>query len=410
MLLALSRLGASLRLIQPQSSPSLLPHPPRHLLQPRASISHPHSLNRSPAPPRQPSYGYLSTRPYGTVTMFKQAVNSHNATITSPSPPVASRQQSLGNSFARNAPAQRSAPRPLMSNTKQNGLARSGPGSFATATKRTSSGLAKSLSSREDTFGYPALQSAGVEKENYVTTSRPVAAPTNSNGLASALFDEDDFDSDIDLDVEDPATKGSVSYPSLPPAASSDSRDSGYLPRPDTQPKPEPDSSQPIPWSSSPIEHFRTPEKPQVQKPKSRRAFLPWTQNQQAAAAKHANDQIEENEEEEDLPPKKRQSTTLKAEPAATPVTKSQYLWNTTASALKQQQKNLREQNKKKEVEAFSVDNLKVAAKKRKEQAVARLFLSEEQQNVLNLVTEHKKSVFFTGSAGTCIILYFLLR
>lgn len=401
MLLELKRLGASLKLLQPRGSPSFLPHPsPAHLPRTRLSISPLKPRTSSTAATRQSSYGYLTTRPDSTLTMLKQAVNSHNAAVPPPSPTVASRQQSLGHSFARNAPTHSSAPRPLMSNTKQNGAGRPGLGNFALGTKRTATGLAKSLSSQEDPFSYPNLQSSGIEKENYVSNTRTAAPRTNSTGLATALFDEDDFDSDVDLDVEDPATKGTVRYPSLPQVASSESRDSGYLSRPDTaQSRPEPDSSQQIPWSSSPIEHFKTPQKPQPAQPKARRAFLPWSQNQQAAVSQRAEDWIE-GDEEEAVRPKKRQTIAPKPEPVSTPASKSQYLWNTTASALKQQQKNLREQNKKKEAEAVSVDDLKDAAKKKRKNAVARLFLSEEQQHVLNLVTEQKKSVFFTGSAG----------
>ncbi len=43
---------------------------------------------------------------------------------------------------------------------------------------------------------------------------------------------------------------------------------------------------------------------------------------------------------------------------------------------------------------------------KKKKNTVHRIFLSEEQQNVLNLVTEYKKSVFFTGSAGEIRLRY----
>jgi ATP-dependent DNA helicase PIF1 len=166
------------------------------------------------------------------------------------------------------------------------------------------------------------------------------------------------------------------------------------------------DSSQPIPWSSSPVEHFRTPQKPVVPKPKAKRAFLPWSQNQKAASSQTLSDQIDS--EEETVRPKKRQSVETKQEVASTPKQKSQYPWNTTASALKVQQKNLREQNKKsgKENEASAEDMVKQAIRKRKKNTVHRIFLSEEQQNVLNLVTEYKKSVFFTGSAGTFSVVY----
>jgi ATP-dependent DNA helicase PIF1 len=43
---------------------------------------------------------------------------------------------------------------------------------------------------------------------------------------------------------------------------------------------------------------------------------------------------------------------------------------------------------------------MKEAIKKKKKNTIHKIFLSEEQQNVLNLVAEYKKSVFFTGSAG----------
>ncbi|KAH3975741.1 hypothetical protein HBI56_084300 [Parastagonospora nodorum] len=338
--------------------------------------------------------------------MFKQAVNNHNAAIPQPAPTASSKQQSLGSSFARTGSTQ-SNTNPLASSTKQNGAGKpglSGPlarGSYNQGTKRTSTGLAKTLDFHEDIIDYPTLNIVDLEKENDLPMAYSASARTKSAGLATALFDEDDFDSDIDLDVEDPATKGSVSYPKLPHTTSSESRDSGYQSHPQTAAqKLELDSSQPIPWSSSPLEHFKTPRKVEPAKPRARRAFLPWSQNQKAANTQEAKDEIDS--EEEIIRPKKRQTTEVKAEVAATPKPKSQYLWNATASALKEQQKNLREQNKKQTKEAdTSVDDLQAAVKKRKKNAVARIFLSEEQQNVLNLVTEYKKSVFFTGSAGT---------
>jgi ATP-dependent DNA helicase PIF1 len=149
-----------------------------------------------------------------------------------------------------------------------------------------------------------------------------------------------------------------------------------------------------------------TPKKPEPPKPRTKRAFLPWSQNQQAANTQDVQDGIEEHEEEEETArPKKKQSIAPKAEVTVTPKPKTAYAWNTTASALKLQQKNFREQNKKAAKENYtSVDDLKEAVNKRKKNAVARIFLSEEQQHVLSLVTEHKKSVFFTGSAGKPVV------
>lgn len=416
MLLALTRLGATLKLIRLPPSP---PHPPQTYL-PRTRLSNsPHAR-----------YGYLTTQPSlhhtshfstqimlplprATPTMLHTAVNKHNATVPPPAPGVASKQQSLGSAFGRNGSNQNIAPRPLASATKQNGAGKSGLGNFSLGsynqgTKRTSSGLAKTLSSQGDTFSYPSLSMASTEKENDFAAMRNAPPGASNTVLATALFDEDDFDSDIDLEMEDPATKGIVTYPSLPKIDSSESADSGYQSRPPTtQQRLELDSSQPILWSSSPLEHFKTPQKPEKLPPRSRRAFLPWSHNQQQANLQQAQDQIEEEDKEDvaETPrPTKRQSTEVKPAPVATPKPKNDYLWNTTASGLKQQQKNLREMHKKQsEKNDVSVDDLKDAVKKRKKNTVHRIFLSEEQQNVLNLVTEYKKSVFFTGSAGTLV-------
>jgi ATP-dependent DNA helicase PIF1 len=337
--------------------------------------------------------------------MFKHAVSDFNvnAAIPPPAPSVASKQKLLARSFSRTGSTHDAITSPLASGPRQNGAAKPGlsathaRGPYNQGTKRTSGGLVKTLDFQEDMINYPTLNIAGMEKENELPLVYSASARSSNTSLATALFDEDDFDSDIDLDVEDPATKGTIVYPKLPQGASSESRDSGYQSPPHfAQQKIEPDSSQPIPWSSSPLDHFKTPQKSVISKPRAKRAFLPWSQNQQAASTQDPIDN-----EEEETRPKKRQSTEAKAEVASTPKPKSQYLWNTTASALKQQQKNLREQNKKQTKENdTSVDDLQEAMKKKKKNTVHRIFLSEEQQNVLNLVTEYKKSVFFTGSAG----------
>lgn len=75
----------------------------------------------------------------------------------------------------------------------------------------------------------------------------------------------------------------------------------------------------------------------------------------------------------------------------------SPYPWNKTASAFKEEQKKLRQGNKTLVKDnAFAKSN-----KKKRRETVAKVFLSDEQRSVLNLVAEQKKSVFFTGSAGT---------
>ncbi|RMZ70731.1 hypothetical protein GMOD_00000864 [Pyrenophora seminiperda CCB06] len=395
MLSILARRGASLKPYNPKRSPLSTPPPARtHSPQTRPSLTHLPRTRFSTAPLKapnatispQPYFGYLTTRPHTTMSMFKQAVQDFDSVASSSPPNTAFKQASLGNTFKA---------RPLGNGLKQNnaGVKRS-LGAGTQGTKRTSNGFAKFLGSgpEEDGFDYPTLNIAGMEKENELPTA--FHANTTSS-LASALFDEDDFDSDVDLDVEDPATKGTVTYPTLPSGSSTASRDSGYDSRAQTADmKPESKSSQPIPWSSSPPEHFQAPTKSEPLKTKRRK--LPWTLEQKTQS-------IQEDEAEAERQaarPSKRPSTEAE-KVVSTPKPKVEYLWNTTASAIKQQQKNLREANKvQAKINQGTQDDVKGAVKKKKE-VVQKIFLSEEQQNVVNLVVDNKKSVFFTGSAGT---------
>ncbi len=87
-----------------------------------------------------------------------------------------------------------------------------------------------------------------MEKENGLPPTYYASSGSGSASLASALFDENDFDSDIDLDVEDPATKGTVTYPNLPSFGSHGSQKFERSSKPQTaQAQAELDSSQPIP-------------------------------------------------------------------------------------------------------------------------------------------------------------------
>ncbi|EUC32081.1 hypothetical protein COCCADRAFT_49239, partial [Bipolaris zeicola 26-R-13] len=330
--------------------------------------------------------------------MFKQAVQAHDAIASSSPSNDACKQASLGNAFSRTGSTQTSSARTLGYGAKQNNIVGqqrvSGP--TTQGTKRTSSGLSKSLSSHDGEFEYPSLSIGGMDKENELPAA--LHAPSTGSGiLETALFDEDDFDSDVDLDVEDPATKGTVTYPTLPSAPSTISGDSGYNSRAQTaDTKSEVDSSQPIPWSSSPIEHFKTPKKSEPLRVKRR--TLPWEQSQKAQPLQ------EEDEEDEVEPPKKKQSVEPE-KTVSTPAPKdsnSKYYWNTTPSGLKQQQKAFRENMKAQAKPTQGTDGgVKEVIKTKKKNTVARIFLSEEQQNVLKLVVDYKKSVFFTGSAGT---------
>ena len=325
----------------------------------------------------------------------------------------------------------------------------------STSVKRTASGLAKAI---------------GGTSQNSFHDSKPIPASNNLVGAASfgsnnmkiqvddICFDEDDFDSDVDLEVETPATKpvtsyptfpkqrsteGTVSYPALPTQSTTNtvsypalqkanlhthtSRDSGYATGANDEPPP---SSGAIPWSSSPADHT-APQKlhglgkftydakdeprstthsgsrvaalPTEQKSPvrpSKRRTLPWLteegkreqERKDAAAATYSH--VSSN----------KIKSRVVDNPTQTPTSKGstqQYPWNTTASAIKEQQKKLRKESKKITQETTTLPSDHAGLHARKQTLIARPGLSSEQRYVLDLVVDQQKSVFFTGSAGT---------
>lgn len=259
----------------------------------------------------------------------------------------------------------------------------------------------------------------GINKENAVD----LAKSTFDGGRVGKLhetvyFDENDFvdDADLDLDVEDSATKDYVLVDRTRSAQA-------------------PPSSLPIPWSSSPLQHKEGPLSASSTQPPvrvsveysagyrlevsvsgdidarpSKRRTLPWldTGGQEKEQARkmpppHVQQII-------DRQAKAHQSVGLGIEGESSTAlphdkSKSPYPWNKTASAVKEEQKKLRQANKKL-VKSHDNDGSDAAAKRRaaaaaERRSVARVFLSDEQKKVLNLVAEDRKSVFFTGSAGT---------
>lgn len=344
--------------------------------------------------------------------------------------------------------------------------------------KRTSSGLEKALNTQKDEFGYPNLP---------LQASKPTSTVNDE-----AFFDENDFDSDLDLDVEDPSSMTTVQYPKLPPEPKTSSNyhrgvltatpslqapastrfsvDSGYESQKyDTLPadykhfpsiqttikqesassrlrtaasaydesttaKQEPTSSAPMPWSSSPSEHFRTPpqafkaektaretplgEAEPTPRPTKRRA-LPWLQEaaerdarereerERGAAEREAREREEEERsavehKKKGLKSKSGSGSGADFTPLPKNDAKSAYPWNTTFSAMKEGQKNLRQANKLMAKDSRATEEeMRNIVEKGKRGKISKVFLSEEQRQVLNLVTENQKSVFFTGSAGT---------
>jgi ATP-dependent DNA helicase PIF1 len=175
------------------------------------------------------------------------------------------------------------------------------------------------------------------------------------------FFNENDFEDDgaIDLTGDTPPRPkaSSVSYPTLPPA-----------PGPQDSRTQAPSSSAPIPWSSSPPTHHQTPP--------AKRRILPWLD-------KDGNDK-----------------TATYTPPPADKDKNAPYPWNKTASALKDEQKELRRRNRQRGTQ-MGPEGTAVQGKKSSIAQVPTTFLSEEQRGILKAVVEEGKSVFFTGSAGT---------
>ena len=234
----------------------------------------------------------------------------------------------------------------------------------------------------------------------------------------TVFFDENDFedDADVDLDADEPMSRQTsvstmVGYPTLPTNNSSLS-DVSYPTLPPSSPKmtatkPLP-SSQPLPWSSSPLEH----KLPLAKQGPPRRRKLPWAldgQNEQrelpssrralATEPRTSERKKGQNANGHDSSVE-QESNTISFTPLPKDLSNTAFPWNKTASAVKEEQKKLR-QGHKKLVKDNEADKGSVAVSTSKKKTVHRVFLSEEQEHVLNLVAEQKKSVFFTGSAGT---------
>jgi ATP-dependent DNA helicase PIF1 len=251
-------------------------------------------------------------------------------------------------------------------------------------TKRTNSGLSRALSNQNGFDDlYPSL--TGSTLGNSRLQSTPQQSP---GGLLwdGVHFDENDLiDSDWELEAQEVITKPTpnpVVYPDLsakvPLVSITASTDETNI-----------DASQPLPWSSSPVAHFAIDTK------KFRSEYNTSQVTHQA--------QIKPHTPQPSTKPRKRRlpAAWKEDEEVASHRKPTQpYMWDITQSALKQQQKTLRDAQKRIKVTETEDGKAKAQARK-KRSSVARVFLSDEQQMVLNMVIEKQKSVFFTGSAGT---------
>ena len=306
-----------------------------------------------------------------------------------------------GNTYRHNglqsANAARGAPRPT---------------SASHALKRTSSGLAKAFSNN-DPFKEPIYPRPGSQTLFRVTNKENTLPKSHSSIKDAVYINEDDFDSDIDLDVENPIGKGSISYPKLPsqPDLPHVVQYPAVVPPAPEQCRPRAkasvgsgEGSQAVAASGAQskldqIKQFSYPQSESYQskypplndeavRPAKRRT-IPWLQQHVQEVEPHKISQ-------------KPDRTSGNFTPLPKDTKAAYHPWNATASTVKEQQKTFKQANKSLvKTNESTGQSLLNAAGARKRETVAKLLLSHEQKHIVDLVVNKRKSVFFTGSAGT---------
>lgn len=219
------------------------------------------------------------------------------------------------------------------------------------------------------------------------------------------FFVEDDFSDDNDLDLDfkvpsavSPSEVTSISQFTAPQEVLSKytSVSRSALQKENIPPQ---SSEQQIPWSSSPASHLLPPQ----------------PRNESTLSARSSSSLKRDSPEPDDCfetpaptKPTKRilPSDWKKNEAPETPAEKAQArgLWDQSASAIKDQKKQLKNQRSTKQ-EVSEAEALADAAIREQAAALAQrsasIALSSEQRHVLDLVVEQGQSVFFTGPAGT---------
>lgn len=209
----------------------------------------------------------------------------------------------------------------------------------------------------------------------------------------AVYFDEGDFESDVDLDFDE---GGPVITYQSPPQSSRYTQKVSHAAAP-------PQSSVPVPWSSSPVEHMQPtkraePEEDLDELPERKkvRRTIPWEKAKQEAKKQEA---------------KKHQ---IHQRPVASRGEHANDLlpWNDSFASVALGRKEVRMRNAAKQQKrsmSTGIANLEdVKRAKKGKETVARLFLSEEQRRVVDLVSgsggKLGESVFFTGSAGNSVV------
>lgn len=399
-----------------------------------------HTVPLAKPPPPKPTFSSTPQAQNGNIqdqfNQARQSTKSISGYTGYQNPPNALQMKSSNQKYipARKEPSSSYASSASMASTSSSTFSRisSTASSVSTVSSRSSTSGLQRVLSKQDAFSntpdkvIDLTQNDAALKKQLLLSQEHVA------------FDENDFDDDEDLDLDmDYELPMSMAAPPRPmPKATF------QPPPPQNKHYPQQYSASKNPtssaqtWSSSPPSHKVTPKRhleeevPQqlsldssqpvraADQPRAaKRRTLPWLAKKAEEEAEAAR--LEELEEELEArstasPAKKcfrcggtdhftsDCSNRSKGKSAYdfTPLPKDKHMpWNTTASRIAQDKKDLKGKQVKRK--AADADMEEAARKSDKKARMAPITLSEEQQRVLDLVVNQQKSVFFTGSAGT---------
>lgn len=206
-------------------------------------------------------------------------------------------------------------------------------------------------------------------------------------------FDEDDFSDEVDLDYECPSA--------LPPMKPEST------PAKKTVEAPPTDDASVLSWSQSSPTHFRPAQSVSQSTDSQRTTKRAFTEDIDAPSSKPIPKKrslppqyTQKEEERKNVPSPEFDISTPAAKPQTKP--KESRTWDLTPGAIKEQQKMLKNKSKKPGAShgQASAEEIQQAVTSHavKQSAIS---LSNEQEQVKKLVCEDRKSVFFTGPAGT---------
>ncbi|OLN81460.1 ATP-dependent DNA helicase PIF1 [Colletotrichum chlorophyti] len=219
----------------------------------------------------------------------------------------------------------------------------------------------------------------------------------------AVYFQEDDFSDDdlLDLDYEAPSALPSLPKPPVKKEAKA------------PEPPIEVPSTQSLPWSSSPASHFVHPSLARAKSALTTSSGNPVKRESQEEPIESRIDpqpkkrrlpegwkaKREEAIELEDDEPEVSRWATGGVTPAPK---KKNETWNMTASALREQKKQLKNQSRKAAAgDEWTMDDIRREVTQSSKPKSSVMVLTTEQKHVQDLVINKGQSVFFTGPAGT---------